>query len=95
LNTNAGAPIANPGLWEIFFGQNGGQNTTLGDPNTLYFAAGISGEKGGLFGSIAVAQQAAANFTFQASANSVTVAAGQTTRSLTLSLAATNGSMAR
>jgi uncharacterized protein (TIGR03118 family) len=91
LNASAGTPIANIGLWEIFFGQNSGQTTTLGDPNTLYFSAGINGEKGGLFGSIAVAQPAAANFTFQASANSVTVAAGQTTGSLTLSLAATNG----
>src|ERR1700722_17748905 len=91
VNTSAGTPIANIGLWEIFFGQNSGQTTTLGDPNTLYFSAGINGEKGGLFGSIAVAQLAAANFTFQASANSVTVAAGQTTGSLTLSLAATNG----
>jgi uncharacterized protein (TIGR03118 family) len=25
LNTSAGSPIANPGLWEIFFGQNSGQ----------------------------------------------------------------------
>jgi uncharacterized protein (TIGR03118 family) len=91
LNSSAGTPIANVGLWEIFFGQNSGQTTTLGDPNTLYFAAGINGEKGGLFGSIAVAQPAAANFTLQASANSVTVATGQTTGNVTLSLAAANG----
>jgi uncharacterized protein (TIGR03118 family) len=93
LNTSAGAPIANIGLWEIFFGQNSGQTTTLGDPNTLYFAAGINGEKGGLFGSIAVAPAATAtgSFTFQASANTVNVAAGQTTGSVMLSLAATNG----
>jgi uncharacterized protein (TIGR03118 family) len=91
LNTSAGTPIANIGLWEIFFGQNSGQTTTLGDPNTLYFAAGINGEKGGLFGSIAVAQPAAANFTLQASANSITVAAGQTAGNVTLSLAAANG----
>jgi uncharacterized protein (TIGR03118 family) len=93
LNTEAGTPIANVDLWEIFFGQNNGQTTTLGDPNTLYFAAGINGEKGGLFGSIAVAPPAtgAGNFTFQASANTVTVAAGQTTGNVTLSLAATNG----
>jgi uncharacterized protein (TIGR03118 family) len=93
LNTEAGTPIANVGLWEIFFGQNNGQTTTLGDPNTLYFAAGINGEKGGLFGSIAVAPPAtgAGNFTFQASANTVNVAAGQTTGNVTLSLAATNG----
>ncbi|WP_353062131.1 TIGR03118 family protein [Tunturibacter psychrotolerans] len=91
LNTSAGTPIANIGLWEIFFGQNSGQTTTLGDPNTLYFAAGINGEKGGLFGSIAVAQPAAANFTLQASANSVTVATGQAAGNVTLSLAAANG----
>src|SRR6202041_3506112 len=41
LSTAGGTPIANPGLWEIFFGQGG----TVGDPNTLYFAAGINGEK--------------------------------------------------
>jgi uncharacterized protein (TIGR03118 family) len=91
LNTSAGAPIANIGLWEIFFGQNSGQTTTLGDPDTLYFAAGINGEKGGLFGSIAVAPAATGSFTFQASANTVNVAAGQTTGSVMLSLAATNG----
>jgi uncharacterized protein (TIGR03118 family) len=93
LNTSAGTPITNVGLWEIFFGQNSGQTTTLGDPNTLYFAAGINGEKGGLFGSIAVAPPAtgAGNFTFQASANSVSLPAGQTSGNVALSLAATNG----
>src|SRR6202042_3673859 len=48
LNGAAGNPVANPGLWEIFFGQG----NTVGDPNTLYFAAGINSGKGGLFGSI-------------------------------------------
>jgi uncharacterized protein (TIGR03118 family) len=93
LNTSTGTPIANIGLWEIFFGQNSGQTTTLGDPNTLYFAAGINGEKGGLFGSIAVAPATTAtgSFTLQASASTVNVAAGQTSGSMTLSLAATNG----
>ena len=93
LNTSAGSPIANIGLWEIFFGQNTGQTTTLGDPNTLYFAAGINGEKGGLFGSIAIAPPATAvgSFSLQASANTVNVAAGQTSGSVTLSLTPTNG----
>jgi uncharacterized protein (TIGR03118 family) len=92
LNTSAGAPIANPGLWEIFFGQNSGQTTTLGDPNTLYFAAGINGEKGGLFGSIAVAPPAtgAGSFSLQASANTLSVTGGAA-GNLTLTLAATNG----
>lgn len=43
-----GRPIANPGLWGLAFGSGG----LGGDPNTLYFAAGIQGEREGLFGSI-------------------------------------------
>jgi uncharacterized protein (TIGR03118 family) len=92
LNTSAGTPIANPGLWEIFFGQNSGQTTTLGDPNTLYFAAGINGEKGGLFGSVAVAPPAkgVGSFSLQASSTTLSVTGGGA-GNLTLSLAATNG----
>jgi len=77
----SGNPIANPGLWEIFFGVNG-----VGDPNTLYFAAGINNEKDGLFGSIApAAVTGTANFTFSSSVSSITVtAAQQGTASLTL-----------
>ena len=41
-------PIANPGLWGLSFG-NGGNG---GDPNLLYFNAGIQNEQQGLFGSI-------------------------------------------
>jgi uncharacterized protein (TIGR03118 family) len=92
LNTSASTPIANPGLWEIFFGQNSGQTNTLGDPNTLYFAAGINGEKGGLFGSIAVAPPATGvgSFSLQASSTTLSVTGGGA-GNLTLSLAATNG----
>ena len=92
LNSSAGTPIANIGLWEIFFGQNSGQTTTLGDPNTLYFAAGINGEKGGLFGSIAVAPSATGvgSFSVQASSTTLSVSGGGT-GNLMLSLAATNG----
>jgi uncharacterized protein (TIGR03118 family) len=92
LNTSGGTPIANPGLWEIFFGQNSGQTTTLGDPNTLYFAAGINGEKGGLFGSVGVAPPATGvgSFSLQASSTTLSVT-GAGTGNLTLSLAATNG----
>jgi hypothetical protein len=92
LNTSAGTPIANPGLWEIFFGQNSGQTTTLGDPNTLYFAAGTNGEKGGLFGSIAVAPSATGvgSFSVQASSTTLSVTGGAA-GNLMLSLAATNG----
>jgi uncharacterized protein (TIGR03118 family) len=48
LSDANGDPIQNPGLWSLHFG-NGGIG---GDPNTLYFTAGLNGEKDGLFGSI-------------------------------------------
>jgi len=41
-------PIANTGQWGLIFG-NGGNG---GDPNVLYFAAGIEDETQGLFGAI-------------------------------------------
>jgi uncharacterized protein (TIGR03118 family) len=44
-----GKAIVNPGLWSLTFG-NG---VNGGDPNTLYFSAGIDGENDGLFGSLA------------------------------------------
>lgn len=43
-----GNPIVIPGLWGLIVG-NGGSG---GDARTLYFAAGISGQSHGLFGSI-------------------------------------------
>jgi uncharacterized protein (TIGR03118 family) len=43
-----GNPLANAGLWGLRFG-NGGNG---GNPNTLYFAAGINGEVDGLIGAI-------------------------------------------
>jgi len=55
LTDGSGSPITIHGLWGLRFG-NGGSG---GDPNTLYFAAGIPGPAGmvedhGLFGSISV-----------------------------------------
>lgn len=44
--------IANPGLWEIFFGQ---ANPAVGNPKTLYFTAGLEHETAGLYGAINVA----------------------------------------
>lgn len=82
----SGNPIANSGLWEILFGSNG-----VGDPNTLYFAAGINSEKDGLFGSIAVAPAAGGGtFTFTSSASSLSVSASQP-GTVTLSLGSQNG----
>ncbi len=43
-----GDPIINSGLWSLKFG-NAGNN---GDPNTLFFTAGINGEADGLFASL-------------------------------------------
>ncbi|MBS1823658.1 MAG: TIGR03118 family protein, partial [Acidobacteria bacterium] len=89
-----GAPLANSGLWEIVFGagtSTGGTAATAGDPNTLYFSAGINGEKGGLFGSIVPSAPAgAADFTITSSTPTVSVKAGQA-GNLSLNLAAVNG----
>lgn len=88
LSNATGTSITNPGLWEIFFGQGG----TLGDPNTLYFSAGINKGQDGLFGSIGMVQPAtgAPSFTLSATATSLTVGAAQP-GSIMVSLAATNG----
>jgi uncharacterized protein (TIGR03118 family) len=89
-----GAPIANPGLWEIVFGAGTtttGTAATAGDPNTLYFAAGINNEKGGLFGSItAAAATGAGDFAIGAPTASVSVNGGQTA-SVQVSLTGMNG----
>jgi uncharacterized protein (TIGR03118 family) len=50
LTDKNGTPIENEGLWGITFG-NGGNG---GDPNVLYFAAGIDDEEHGLMGSLSV-----------------------------------------
>ena len=89
-----GAPLANSGLWEIVFGAGtttGGTADTAGDPNTLYFSAGINGERGGLFGSITAAAPAGAgDFTITSSTPTVSVKAGQA-GNLSLNLSAVNG----
>jgi uncharacterized protein (TIGR03118 family) len=48
LQTDLGTPLTINGLWGLEFG-NG---VTAGDPNTLFFTAGIGDEGHGLFGSI-------------------------------------------
>jgi uncharacterized protein (TIGR03118 family) len=54
LDSNAN-PLANTGLWGLVFG-NGGNG---GNPNKLYFAAGINGERDGLFGAISLVPEPA------------------------------------
>ena len=48
LKDGNGKIISNPGLWALVFRSDG-----VGDPNTLYFTAGSSGEDHGVFGAIA------------------------------------------
>jgi uncharacterized protein (TIGR03118 family) len=48
LNDTQGRPIAVGGLWALIFG-NG---ASAGDTDTLYFTAGINGQRHGLFGAI-------------------------------------------
>lgn len=49
LTDTAGSPITIDGLWGLLVG-NGGNG---GNPDALYFTAGIAGEEHGLFGSLA------------------------------------------
>lgn len=86
LENAQGVPIANTGLWEIVFG-----SSSLGDPNTLYFAAGINQAKDGLFGAITVAPPppASPDFTIQGSESSLQVTKTQPATD-TVSLASTN-----
>src|SRR6201993_5059338 len=72
LQDSTGKPIQNGNLWEILFGSNG-----TGDPNTLYFSAGVNNEKGGLFGSIAAtATPAKGDFTINLAQSALTVTQG-------------------
>ena len=48
LTNSSNSPIVNASLWGLTFG-NGGNG---GDPNKLYFAAGLDNEAHGLFGSL-------------------------------------------
>jgi uncharacterized protein (TIGR03118 family) len=74
LKDATGNPIQNDRLWEILFGQDG-----TGDPNTLYFSAGVNNEKGGLFGAIAVAGPVTAgDFSVGVSAPTLTITQGAT-----------------
>ena len=89
LMDSNGNAIANPGLWEIVFGQ---VSPAVGDPSTLYFAAGINQEKDGLFGSIAAVttNPNPGTFALSSSASTLTVSSGQSATA-TLSLAPSNG----
>ena len=92
----AGAVSSYVGLWELVFGNgvvSGTPSTTnAGDPNTLYFAAGLDAETHGVFGSISqnAATGGTTNFGFSTSSSVATVANDAST-SLTLAVAPING----
>ena len=98
LSKYPGAGVASSyvGLWEIVFGNgvvNGTPSTTnAGDPDTLYFAAGLDAETHGVFGSISpnAATGGAPTFGFSSS-SSVAAVANHASTSLTLAVAPING----
>jgi len=64
--------IVNRGLWDMVFGSGG-----TGDPNTLYFTAGIARQTGGLFATLIPAAAAGGpDFSLNLSAQTVSVSAG-------------------
>jgi hypothetical protein len=81
-----GKSVVYPSLWEITFG-----TATYGDPNTLYFTAGLSGESHGLFGAISNNPTPTGTPTFGLSASSpaATVTAGSSAQTI-ISVAPTN-----
>jgi uncharacterized protein (TIGR03118 family) len=86
LQDSSGKPIQNQNLWEILFGSNG-----TGDPNTMYFSAGVNNEKGGLFGAItAAAAPAQGDFTIKLAQSALTVTQGGST-SVQVNVSPSNG----
>ncbi|HET7890599.1 MAG TPA: TIGR03118 family protein [Candidatus Sulfotelmatobacter sp.] len=84
-----GNVITNASLWELLFDARG----QTGNPNTLYFTAGLNNEQHGLFGAITAnntTQPAAADFSLTASPSTQTISAGQPA-SFMLSVTALDG----
>ena len=85
LKDQTGAVITNGSLWALVFGAGG-----TGDPNTLYFTAGLANEGHGLFGAIAVNAGGTADYSFASSSQSGTVTAGGS-MNFTLTVTPANG----
>src|ERR1700733_5755773 len=88
MNATSGTPLTNSGLWALVFGAGG-----TGNPDTLYFTAGLAGETHGLFGAIDASTGGGGNtpdFTFSAATQSATVSVGGST-TIMLSVAPVNG----
>jgi uncharacterized protein (TIGR03118 family) len=78
LTDGTGKTLVNASLWEIFFGLTAPSSANGGNLNTLYFAAGLTGEKHGLLAAVNTNPTAAgtATFGFSASAPAITVTDG-------------------
>ncbi|HEY6119533.1 MAG TPA: TIGR03118 family protein, partial [Pyrinomonadaceae bacterium] len=72
LNDQSGNPLVIDGLWALAFG-NGSNG---GDPNTLYFSAGLGDESHGLFGKLNAASPASVFVEFSSPTYSVSEGAG-------------------
>jgi hypothetical protein len=81
-----GKSVVYPSLWEITFG-----TSNYGDPNSLYFTAGLTGESHGLFGAISNNPTSTGTPTFGLSASSpaATVTVGSSSQ-MVISVAPTN-----
>ncbi|CAN5724599.1 hypothetical protein BH10ACI4_BH10ACI4_19260 [soil metagenome] len=94
LSDGTGKPLTYASLWELLPGATTVGNTTTvsaGDPNTVYFTAGLTGEVHGLFASIANNPTATGTptFGFSSSAATASVAAGSSATAI-ISVAPTN-----
>ncbi len=91
LADGTGKTLSYASLWEIFFGLTAASGTTPSNTNTLYFAAGLAGEKHGLLGAINTNPTATGTPTygFSASSAGATVTAGSSA-TFVLSAAPTN-----
>jgi uncharacterized protein (TIGR03118 family) len=89
LQDSHGNVITNASLWELLFDPSG----QTGNPNTLYFTAGLNNEQHGLFAAITAnnAQPpTAADFSLAATPSTLTISAGQPA-SFMLSVTALDG----
>ncbi len=91
LADGTGKTLVYASLWGLFFGLTAPSSTTTGNLNTLYFAAGLTGEKHGLLASINTNPSATgtATYGFSASSSAATVTAGSSA-TFVLSAAPTN-----
>ncbi len=78
LADGTGKTLTYASLWELFFGLTPSSSTFAGNLNTLYFSAGLGGEKHGLLGAITASPTASgtATFGFSPSATALTVTDG-------------------